>query len=144
MVWPQSLSTQLSNNATFPNDVNLAMPTQNFQPSPQTNPSYWYGSNQYKPTPSRPMSSQKPNYQKMIYLSPDPGTHRPSGRYFAILSSRTGTRVETALDVRLVLADPPPGLSRIRVHEEHVTKVKYLKDAHLPLTARASCNGFLC
>ena len=142
MAWPQtSLSAQLTNNnnPTLRDFLNQGMPpqtmpTQSFRPHSQTDLSHWYGHNQYKPAPCRPVSSQKPNYSNMIYLSPDPGPNRPPGRYFAIMSSRTGTRVETALDVRLVLADPPPGITRIRIHEEHLTKVKHLKDRHLPLS----------
>ena len=131
MAWPRSaLPGPFANNATLPSDSSLIMPNQGFWPH-QNTIGHWYGQNLYRQAQPPPLTNQKQKFQKMFNLSANP---RPSGTYFAVMSNRTGTRVETALDIRFVLGNPPLGISKIRIHEEHLTKVKHLKDRHLPLS----------
>lgn len=75
----------------------------------------------------------KIQYQKLSWLSQIPHPRRPRGKYFDLKSNRTGTRVETALNVRLILTELPAGITKLRLHEDHLTKAKQLKDSHLPL-----------
>ena len=108
---------------------------QHFNSAPQTcNREFRQWCSQDQPS-SATLFKQK--CQELIYLSQEPRPDRPDGRYFDLKSNRTGTRVETALDVRLTLTNPPAGIMRLRIHEDHLTKVKHLKDRHMPLSPDA-------
>lgn len=52
---------------------------------------------------------------------------------FYVMSDRVTTRVETALEIRLILTKPPSDISKLRVHEDHLVKIKQLKDSRLEL-----------
>lgn len=41
---------------------------------------------------------------------------------FCVLADHRSTRVETALEIRLQLNNPPPGIKRLRIHKSHLTK----------------------
>jgi len=70
-----------------------------------------------------------------MYLSQDPPPYRTPSKYLDLKTNRLSTRVETALDIRLVLTEPPVGISKLRIHEDHLTKMKQIKDARGPLTS---------
>jgi len=107
-----------------------------FQPAPQHfHPGQWHNQSQCPANPQQPQQPQKPQKcLKLMYLSQDPDPYRSPGRYFDLLTNRLSTRVETALDIRLVFTEPPAGISKLRMHVDHLTKIKQLKDAYTPLT----------
>ena len=133
MNWTQPTHAHPTKLLSPQNDTSNATHPQIFQPVPKIfDYSQWYHQSQPPST-----ATQKQKCQELIWLSQDPRPDRPSGRYFDLKSSRTGTRVETALDVRLILTDPPTGIMKLRVHEDHLTKVKHLKDRLTPLSSDA-------
>ncbi|KAL8818973.1 MAG: hypothetical protein Q9191_007826, partial [Dirinaria sp. TL-2023a] len=122
-----------NNNVTMSNDRGLMMsPPQPYVPTRQSDISRWYNpSDQCRLNPPPPLTNQRQNYQKLFVLSEDSNL---SNSPFVVMSSRTGTRVETALDIRLIIKDPPGGAKKIRLGDEHLTKLKYLKDRDVPLS----------
>lgn len=68
-----------------------------------------------------------------MQLSQQPLPYGSSGQYFCLKSNRLSTRVETALDIRLVLSKLPAGTLKLRVHKNHLCKVKQLKEVQSPL-----------
>lgn len=107
----------------------------NFHAAPQhPHPSQWHNQSQLPSTLQQPQQPrQQQQYTKLMQLSQQPLPYRSPGHYFLLKSNRLSTRVETALDVRLVLTELPAGISKLRIHKDHLCKVKQLRDVRPPL-----------
>ncbi len=93
--------------------------------------SQWHHQSQLPPTLQQP--SQPLQYTKLVNLAHQPQPCRSPGIYFSLKSNRLSTRVETALDIRVILNELPAGISKLRVHKNHLCKVKQIRDAQPPL-----------
>lgn len=97
-------------------------------------PDQWHNQSQLPPALQQPQQPrQQQQFAKLVFLSQQPLPYRSPGQYFFLKSNRLSTRVETALDVRVILTEFPAGISKLRVHKDHLCKAKQLKDVRPPL-----------
>lgn len=144
--WPQD-SSDSSPASIFPKFSPQAMPKNIMAAHADTSLPFrpyqygalqWYDQGQNQPQLPMPSGNNKQKYQRMHLISPSSGPYTPYGTQLEVWASRLQTRVETAMEFRVILRKKPKSLQRIRVHESHLTKAKHLKDKDVPLPPTAA------
>ncbi|KAL8792229.1 MAG: hypothetical protein Q9195_005185 [Heterodermia aff. obscurata] len=80
--------------------------------------------------PSKPFQPRyDPQYLPLRPISSQTNHYTPLN--FFVLANRLETRVETALDIRLVLKEPPSHIRRLRMNKTHLYKAKQSDDMSL-------------